>query len=620
MTSQKEQTGIGGSPWFLQMIATVPKLRKKAAEEGWILVIPTTSEETRTRDPPTSESVRAHILVPSKLYKSTFETLLGETHVVVIQKQKCPIKKNGGCRTHIVTRKGFREIGRSVRVLREEYFYNSDFKPFRVFAVDRPLVQSEDVPEEEEEVPTKRKECDIVKPRNEHEMFTDRAWSEWVARELVGNDKDAKTNARSSLIYRPMTIFLDDFRHRYVLVTETAFGRKHALDKIGRIVRETALTLEKELVLRARERSKDEITKSGERTLSAVGAFVRRHINDISAEPTKHDAKDSASLIVARALRRSLRWGLTAYVFERLYGCIFGALRRRFLTEERSLRSRLDAIRLRGGLKPAEVGLQARFHSVNLDRAVREMQTLNRSDRTSPLSKLQCILSVGRIISAELNGMMRRRNVHRRFDASKDESASIPGDERPTVISSDDILPLFVVVVARAAPQSLNANAEYMSLWSDNASQIDTDDDNEGDKAMVLSRSGEGAFCLANFTAAVAYLRGAGEDSSDETVSTKDVHESDRIDCYAMMTAFERRDSVGSDTESVAASSPTKPARPYPPGGRLSADNDDDDPLAYVRSRSEVLMQTPSTGILRRRRRPSPRRRVVYDGTRSEEK
>ena len=137
--------------------------------------------------------------------------------------------------------------------------------------------------------------------------------------------------------------------------------------------------------------------------------------------------------------------------------------------------------RRRGGIRPDEVGLQSRFHGVKLDRAAEEMKRL--CEKKCPLSKIQCIRRVGRSIYEELNSLVKRWSLQNRF-TRQDEK-----EEKDFVIAGDDVLPLFVLVVARAEAEDLNANVEYMSNWT-----------------LSDIRAGESGFYLANFAAAVQYV------------------------------------------------------------------------------------------------------------------
>ena len=176
-----------------------------------------------------------------------------------------------------------------------------------------------------------------------------------------------------------------------------------------------------------------------------------------------------------------IRDALEHYVFCELHDVIFSVIRERFSKKESVVRRELMEARRRGGIRPDEVGLQSRFHGVKLDRAAEEMKRL--CEKKCPLSKIQCIRRVGRSIYEELNSLVKRWSLQNRF-TRQDEK-----EEKDFVIAGDDVLPLFVLVVARAEAEDLNANVEYMSNWT-----------------LSDIRAGESGFYLANFAAAVQYV------------------------------------------------------------------------------------------------------------------
>jgi len=325
-----DHSNLASHPTFLAMTRLIPSLKRRASA-GWILALP----------PKSTSSLQSHVLKPSPFYKNTFMTLNGG--IVLLQDNTLrTIRTDGGFEVEVVA-----------RIIHEENFYNDQYKPFRVMALERSLCEESDEDEDKE----KGKKMSSMKDSVEEDMRDMSAWLRLVPSRF--RDKDST-----------LSCFLDDMKYRYVFVPKIPSARRHALTKIKR-----AIDL-------------------------AIGS---RNGKDEDEEEEKEDDEED-----------DIRNALEHYIFSQLHSVIFKCLQDQYKKKESIVRKEFKTARNRGGLQPDEVGLQSRFHGVSLDRAVEEMKQL--CEETCPCGKIQCIRRVGRYIHENLNELVRGWSLRNRFN------------------------------------------------------------------------------------------------------------------------------------------------------------------------------------------------------------
>eukprot|EP00941_MAST-03F_sp_MAST-3F-sp1_P001656 g1656.t1 len=331
----------------------------------------------------------------------------------------------------------------SVLIICEENFYNSEFQPFRVLSVDGYLFQMKTGSVLKEEQVQK---VPVSIPPTPWENRSPSSWVSLFAR------------AADGVALRQIHAFVDHFRHCYILVNNPV-GRAHALEKIGVAI------------------------------LGALSSLERLDVERSSLSKALYFDRDASNQSL---LMSQLHRAVETYVFVQLHDRIFSSLIKKYKLEEEKMRDRLRSFQ---NLQPSDVGLDEKFWGVDLTSAALLLREINSTDKVEqndtccPLGKVQVITKMG----LEVN------RVVKEFLLSQQNSEEImlknrKRNKKKLVIAGDDVLPLFVLTVVLAAPENLLANMEYISEWVIMGSGTSI-------------HSGEAGFFVANFQAAVTFLK-----------------------------------------------------------------------------------------------------------------
>lgn len=283
-----------------------------------------------------------------------------------------------------------------------------------------------------------------------------------------------------------------------------------------------------------------EFTQALERVDQGVRLFntnymvLPDYLNDAASrlEDLCTDAVELCLKQVRQRLTADILWrdvlvaAIESYIMGGVHNKVFQALCSRYVKEDQSLVSKCQ--RQLRGVTAESLGITADF-ACPLPSAVTELSRLE--SLTTPREQLYCLKSVIDNITAGITAHLSRDKPPHLAVLSQDEPC----------LTSDDLIPIMVSIIAQANCPHLQSNVFYMEsfVWASSAKD-------------------DLSYCLVTFKAAVQYI-----------LST-DFSHLPRKQAHKKQTSADRQASIGSDRLSVSNSHRTHDRSPSP---RYSTDS-----------------------------------------------